>query len=229
MTTSRGLAVRHSGRRLRALRTAPIEARAALAISPSVRSGSRAISKSTTAAERSLARSAVLTLCASGLLDGLLHRPLAAADEAVVEALFLHPVGRRRCTEAFGPAARHLTARAGELHDCIAVGWSGLGGGTHSLFLRSIVCRGAAASGPPASLVLRSSCLGWGPIRPDPSRAPYVTGRLRRYATSRSFCASASVCSFFSDWFSICRIRSRVTLNVRPTSSSVRGCSPPSP
>ena len=49
------------------------------------------------------------------------------------------------------------------------------------------------------------------------------------YATSRSFCASASDCSFFSDWFSIWRMRSRVTLNVRPTSSSVRGCSPPSP
>ena len=48
-------------------------------------------------------------------------------------------------------------------------------------------------------------------------------------ATSRSFCASASDCSFFSDWFSIWRMRSRVTLNVRPTSSRVRGCSPPSP
>ena len=48
-------------------------------------------------------------------------------------------------------------------------------------------------------------------------------------ATSRSFCASASDCSFFSDWFSIWRMRSRVTLNVRPTSSSVRGCSPPRP
>ena len=35
--------------------------------------------------------------------------------------------------------------------------------------------------------------------------------------------------SFLSDWFSIWRIRSRVTLNVRPTSSRVRGCSPPSP
>ncbi len=49
------------------------------------------------------------------------------------------------------------------------------------------------------------------------------------YATSRSFCASARDCSFFSDWFSIWRMRSRVTLNVRPTSSSVRGCSPPKP
>ncbi len=50
-----------------------------------------------------------------------------------------------------------------------------------------------------------------------------------RQATSRSFCASARLWSFFNDWFSIWRIRSRVTLNVRPTSSSVRGCSPPSP
>ena len=47
--------------------------------------------------------------------------------------------------------------------------------------------------------------------------------------TSRSFCASPSCCSFFRLWFSIWRIRSRVTLNVRPTSSRVRGCSPPSP
>ena len=52
---------------------------------------------------------------------------------------------------------------------------------------------------------------------------------LGSYATSRSFWASARDCSFFSDWFSIWRIRSRVTLNVRPTSSSVRGCSPPRP
>jgi len=35
--------------------------------------------------------------------------------------------------------------------------------------------------------------------------------------------------SLLSDRFSIWRIRSRVTLNVRPTSSRVRGCSPPSP
>ena len=48
-------------------------------------------------------------------------------------------------------------------------------------------------------------------------------------ATSRRICASASARSFFSVWFSICRMRSRVTLNVRPTSSSVRGCLPSSP
>ena len=47
--------------------------------------------------------------------------------------------------------------------------------------------------------------------------------------TSRSFCASARLWSFLSDWFSIWRMRSRVTLKVRPTSSSVRGCSPPRP
>ncbi len=59
--------------------------------------------------------------------------------------------------------------------------------------------------------------------------APRSSVEIALYATSRSFWASASDCSFFSDWFSIWRIRSRVTLNVRPTSSSVRGCSPPSP
>ena len=64
------------------------------------------------------------------------------------------------------------------------------------------------------------------------TRTPKRHGPPRKamsQATSRSFCASASDWSFFSDWFSICRIRSRVTLNVRPTSSSVRGCSPPRP
>ena len=42
-----------------------------------------------------------------------------------------------------------------------------------------------------------------------------------RYDASRNLCASGSASSFFSVWFSICRIRSRVTLNARPTSSSV--------
>src|SRR5439155_14753120 len=46
----------------------------------------------------------------------------------------------------------------------------------------------------------------------------------RVYATSRSFAASASARSFFRLWFSIWRIRSRVTLKARPTSSRVRGC-----
>ncbi len=64
-----------------------------------------------------------------------------------------------------------------------------------------------------------------------PRRTALSAGRAAGtgYATSRSFCASASDCSFLSDWFSIWRMRSRVTLKVRPTSSSVRGCSPPSP
>ena len=46
-------------------------------------------------------------------------------------------------------------------------------------------------------------------------------------APSRS--ASARACSLRRDLCSIWRMRSRVTLNVRPTSSSVHGCSPPSP
>jgi hypothetical protein len=65
--------------------------------------------------------------------------------------------------------------------------------------------------------------------RARPKQPPGRTGKRNDQATSRSFWASASDCNFFSDWFSIWRIRSRVTLNVRPTSSSVRGCSPPSP
>ena len=47
--------------------------------------------------------------------------------------------------------------------------------------------------------------------------------------TSRSFCASARARSFFSVWCSIWRMRSRVTLNARPTSSSVSGARPSSP
>jgi hypothetical protein len=47
--------------------------------------------------------------------------------------------------------------------------------------------------------------------------------------SSRSFWVMRRFWSFLSDWFSIWRIRSRVTLNVRPTSLSVRGCSPPRP
>ena len=52
------------------------------------------------------------------------------------------------------------------------------------------------------------------------------SGFPRDYATSRSFSLSASARSFFRLWFSICLIRSRVTRNVRPTSSSVHGDSP---
>jgi hypothetical protein len=47
--------------------------------------------------------------------------------------------------------------------------------------------------------------------------------------SSRCGWASRRCWSFLSDWFSIWRIRSRVTLNVRPTSSNVHGCSPPRP
>ncbi len=50
-----------------------------------------------------------------------------------------------------------------------------------------------------------------------------------RQATSRSFWASARARSFFSVWCSIWRMRSRVTLNARPTSSSVSGARPSSP
>ena len=49
------------------------------------------------------------------------------------------------------------------------------------------------------------------------------------HATSLTLAASASARSFFRLWCSIWRIRSRVTLNARPTSSSVRGCWPSSP
>ena len=66
-----------------------------------------------------------------------------------------------------------------------------------------------------------------GELRPIEDAAS--DGRGPSQATSRSFWASASDWSFLSDWFSIWRMRSRVTLNVRPTSSSVRGCSPPRP
>ena len=47
--------------------------------------------------------------------------------------------------------------------------------------------------------------------------------------SSRSCWAFCACSSFVRDWFSIWRMRSRVTSNVRPTSSRVRGCSPSSP
>src|SRR6266487_1986034 len=61
--------------------------------------------------------------------------------------------------------------------------------------------------------------------RPEPPPSPCS----RCYATSLRATESASARSFFRLWFSIWRIRSRVTLNARPTSSSVQGCSPFSP
>src|SRR5215212_8953587 len=75
-------------------------------------------------------------LVATRLLNGLLHRPFTAADEAVVEALLLDPVGRGGGAKTLGPAARHLAAGAGELDHSTAVGSSGFGGGSHC-FLRS--------------------------------------------------------------------------------------------
>ena len=46
-------------------------------------------------------------------------------------------------------------------------------------------------------------------------------GHVPAQVASRRRCASGSDSSFLSVWFSICRMRSRVTLNARPTSSSV--------
>ena len=57
----------------------------------------------------------------------------------------------------------------------------------------------------------------------------FTDARVYARLASRSVWLSASARSFFRLWFSIWRIRSRVTLNVRPTSSSVRGGSPSSP
>ena len=54
-------------------------------------------------------------------------------------------------------------------------------------------------------------------------------GSRRRQPVSRSRCASGSDSSFLSVWFSIWRMRSRVTLNARPTSSSVNGRAPVRP
>ena len=75
------------------------------------------------------------------------------------------------------------------------------------------------------------NCLHDQNIRPAPDRKAllnvtfrHTSGRSRPrapYDASRSRCASGSASSFLSVWFSIWRIRSRVTLNARPTSSSV--------
>ena len=58
-----------------------------------------------------------------------------------------------------------------------------------------------------------------GPLGRGPRAIESVGGGA--YVASRSRCASGSDSSFLSVWFSICRMRSRVTLNARPTSSSV--------
>ena len=58
---------------------------------------------------------------------------------------------------------------------------------------------------------------------PLTAREPRLGRRtVYRQEASRSCWASGSVCSFFSVRFSIWRTRSRVMLNARPTSSSVR-------
>ena len=66
-----------------------------------------------------------------------------------------------------------------------------------------------------------------------PAPAPFPprseASQRTSHATSRTLAASASARSFFRLWCSIWRIRSRVTLNARPTSSSVRGCWPSRP
>ena len=54
-----------------------------------------------------------------------------------------------------------------------------------------------------------------------PGVAPRPASQYSTQVASRSRCASGSDSSFLSVWFSICRMRSRVTLNARPTSSSV--------
>jgi hypothetical protein len=61
-----------------------------------------------------------------------------------------------------------------------------------------------------------------------PGRPPRQSPDLV-YEASLSRCASGSPSSFFSVLFSIWRIRSRVTPNARPTSSSVRALWPRSP
>jgi hypothetical protein len=86
-----------------------------------------------------------------------------------------------------------------------------------------------------------SSAAGGRLCRPGGQARPIRAQRKRRgpagnpgfprpnQATSRTLAASASARSFLRLWCSICRIRSRVTLKARPTSSSVRGCWPSRP
>ena len=59
-----------------------------------------------------------------------------------------------------------------------------------------------------------------GPLGRGPRALEQPEARSSQVA-SRRRCASGSDSSFLSVWFSICRMRSRVTLNARPTSSSV--------
>ncbi len=66
-------------------------------------------------------------------------------------------------------------------------------------------------------------------IRPGPDKCSIERWGSGAQEASRSRCASGSSSSFFSVLFSIWRIRSRVTPNARPTSSSVRAWWPLSP
>ncbi len=91
------------------------------------------------------------------------------------------------------------------------------------------------ATRPPSVTLARADARVCGATVPKPCRSERGGGDPtdgvppQAYATSRSVCESASARSFFRLWFSICRMRSRVTLKVRPTSSSVRGCWPSRP
>jgi len=104
-----------------------------------------------------------------------------------------------RCFETSAPASVNQTiADNSPAFPCLR--------GVHSIgvFIRTHVRtrRGQipGQSGPPTSLELPPA---------------------RTQSTSRKRCASGSASSFFNVWFSIWRMRSRVTLNARPTSSSV--------
>ena len=100
---------------------------------------------------------------------------------------------------------------------------------THSAaWTTSPACAGSALTDGMLSSSPSSSSHSWGRSLTAASLVRPARAAVHQ-ATSRSWAASASARSFFRPWFSICRIRSRVTLNALPTSSSVRGCSPSSP
>ena len=83
--------------------------------------------------------------------------------------------------------------------------------------------RGCAAAGRSADGRRR------GRRRPSRARRIRFAPSANRYTQSLRPCASGSDSSFFSVLFSIWRIRSRVTPNAWPTSSSVHGCAPSRP
>ena len=96
----------------------------------------------------------------------------------------------------------------------------GAGEARHSRPPRLAHSRSARAVGAAAEERQDAAASTAVPPRPQPPE---------HQATSRTLDASASARSFFRLWCSICRMRSRVTLNARPTSSSVRGWRPSSP